>query len=63
MGTQDCEHSEITTYRLGPEASEAAGQVAMWACASCGRRFYPACEICITVGHRGVVHEDLAGVR
>lgn len=28
--------------------------VAMWACDNpdCSRRFYPACEKCITVGHR-----------
>jgi hypothetical protein len=28
----------------------------MWACDSCGLRFYPACRDCIDVGHRGVVH-------
>jgi hypothetical protein len=24
----------------------------MWACASCSLRFYPACPICVSVGHR-----------
>lgn len=26
--------------------------ITIWACAECRRRFYPACEECVTVGHR-----------
>ena len=26
--------------------------ITIWACDDCYRRFYPACEKCVTVGHR-----------
>jgi hypothetical protein len=29
----------------------------MWACSDCNIRFYPACEICVTIGHRSEIHE------
>lgn len=30
----------------------------MWACNDCNIRFYPACPICIDVGHRSENHVD-----
>lgn len=42
----DCKHPHLVAY------SDEDGPV-MWACARCSRRFYPACEKCVTLGHRG----------
>ena len=47
-----CRHPYITIY------AEEDGPLRMWACAECGIRFYPACETCISVGHRNEKHED-----
>jgi hypothetical protein len=37
----DCPHEDITTYRFSDEGHETFGQVALWACAACLRRFGP----------------------
>jgi len=47
-----CRHPHITVY------AEEDGPLRMWACSDCNIRFYPACEICISVGHRNEEHID-----
>lgn len=42
----DCRHSLIERHR------NAEHDLSMWACADCKRRFYPACEQCISACHR-----------
>lgn len=54
MTDPPCEHRVITTW-----TSDNA-TVAMWACAECSRRFYPACSVCVSVGHRNIVHQPAA---
>lgn len=51
--SEPCSHDAITVY------AELDGPGRMWACANCGRRFYPACATCVDVGHRGEEHPDL----
>jgi hypothetical protein len=50
----DCPHDSITVYR---EADH--GPMRMWACADCHRRFYPACPVCVDVGHRNEAHVEV----
>lgn len=57
MSRESCPHSEIMTmrgenYGVGPD-------VVLWACRECRLRFYPACSVCVDVGHRNVVHPAL----
>lgn len=49
----DCRHPVVETY-----AAE-GGEPRLWACTECHIRFYPACWLCVSVGHRGEVHEDV----
>jgi hypothetical protein len=45
---------------------EGGGPIRMWACSDCRIRFYPACKVCVSVGHRGEEHvedEDAARLR
>lgn len=51
-----CRHNTVTTF-FGPDAEP---KLRMWACADCNRRFYPACPVCVSVGHRGEDHEAAA---
>jgi hypothetical protein len=46
----DCRHATVGTLRSEDDT------VRVWACDECGRRFYPACPTCVTVGHRGETH-------
>ena len=46
-----CRHPYITVF------AEENGPLRMWACSDCNIRFYPACEICVTIGHRSEIHE------
>jgi hypothetical protein len=46
MPAETCRHPLIERYR-----NEGA-DISMWACTDCKRRFYPACEECVVVGHR-----------
>ncbi len=50
-----CRHDSITVYH-----DIDGGPGRMWACAGCGVRLYPACRICIDVGHRGEEHVEPA---
>jgi len=52
-----CRHPYITVF------AEENGPLRMWACSECKIRFYPACEICVTIGHRNEVHEPVAKLR
>lgn len=47
----DCDHDDLVTFRGGGSR--------FWACGNCSLRFYPACRLCVTVGHRNG-HEDPA---
>jgi hypothetical protein len=47
----DCGHLTIQTY-----TDAVTGEAHIWACADCKRRFYPACETCVSIGHRNEVH-------
>lgn len=44
-----CAHERITT-------ASAEGLPSLWYCDDCRRRFYPACETCVDVGHRNETH-------
>lgn len=43
---KQCAHWHVETYRNDKHG------IGFWACFNCKLRFYPACNICITVGHR-----------
>jgi hypothetical protein len=47
-----CRHPYITVF------AEENGPHRMWACDACNIRFYPACEVCVSIGHRGEVHVE-----
>ena len=53
----DCRHDAITVL-----LEEGGGPGRMWSCADCGRRFYPACSVCISVGHRNEDHVETEAV-
>lgn len=53
-----CLHDDIQAFR---EAGGGPGR--MWACATCHRRFYPACPTCVDVGHRGAHTDAVAAER
>ena len=44
-----CAHERITT-------ASADGLPSLWYCDDCRRRFYPACETCVDIGHRRETH-------
>lgn len=50
MTSEECRHSTITTH------TAVEGDIRLWACADCRLRFYPACSICVDVGHRSGEH-------
>jgi hypothetical protein len=57
----ECRHPAITVFM-----EEGGGPIRMWACSDCRIRFYPACKVCVSVGHRGEEHvedEDAARLR
>ena len=41
-----CLHPHVTRFQTE------GGEVRLWACDDCKRRFYPACPECVTIGHR-----------
>ena len=45
MADTPCAHERITT-------ASADGLPSLWYCDDCRRRFYPACETCVDIGHR-----------
>jgi hypothetical protein len=47
----ECSHPSVLRLTSGDGAAR------LWGCDDCGRRFYPACPTCVTVGHRGERHE------
>lgn len=49
----DCRHNSITVYM------EENGPGRMWACSDCKIRFYPACRVCVNIGHRNEKHETI----
>lgn len=53
----ECRHWSIVTWRADREFGEGPR---LWACEDCGRRFYPACPTCVTVGHRNEAHAEAA---
>jgi hypothetical protein len=50
MSPTDCRHDTIVTWGTPDNR--------LWACASCSRLMYPACETCVDVGHRNETHSD-----
>ena len=47
---EQCAHVVVTTYGDGESGPR------LWACADCSLRFYPACSVCVDVGHRNIDH-------
>jgi len=45
-GEPTCRHPYIERHR------NEQYDLTMWSCGICARRFYPACEKCVSVGHR-----------
>lgn len=50
-----CRHDSIVAFF---EDGDPDRHGRMWACADCWRRFYPACETCVDVGHRNETHPE-----
>lgn len=46
----ECRHATVVTWGTPDNR--------LWACASCSRRMYPACETCVSVGHRNETHPE-----
>ncbi len=51
MKPEGCRHGSIVTYAISDGGNER-----IWACADCMLRFYPACRVCVDVGHRNEEH-------
>ena len=52
----ECRHLSIHTSRNEEH------DITLWACDDCQRRFYPACEQCVSIGHRGGHAEHPAAI-
>lgn len=52
--TLECGHPRVLRW------ADESGEVRLWACEDCRRRFYPACPECVDVGHRDETHPDAA---
>lgn len=53
---EPCDHRNVETFMF--TGDDLVASVAMWACADCHVRFYPACPTCVDVGHRNIVHTE-----
>ena len=52
LTAEECPHIDVTTF-----GSAETGPL-LWACDECKRRFYPACQVCVDVGHRNIEHPE-----
>lgn len=50
----DCAHLVVVGHYALRHYAQSG--LRLWACQDCRLRFYPACSVCVTEGHRGEAH-------